>query len=87
MEGEFSSATSIRNAILSGKSWESIASALPDISLKILKASINQGRGPISLKSFEQLLFGIIRQASPEEIASWMDVEEGLENRIKKICS
>ncbi|NLI59990.1 MAG: nucleotidyltransferase [Clostridiales bacterium] len=84
MEGEFSSATSIRNAILSGKSWESIASALPDISLKILKASINQGRGPISLKSFEQLLFGIIRQASPEEIASWMDVEEGLENRIKR---
>ncbi len=84
IEGEFSSATAIRKAILSGQKLDTISHTLPNISLKILKDSINHGRGPISMNSFEQLLLGMIRQASPSEIASWMDVEEGLENRIKR---
>ena len=63
---------------------DTISHTLPNISLKILKDSINHGRGPISMNSFEQLLLGMIRHVSPSEIASWMDVEEGLENRIKR---
>lgn len=84
IEGNFSSATAIRNALLSHKDWQDIAFALPDISLKILKDTFLQGRGPVSLSSFEQILLGLIRRSSNSEIASWMDVEEGLENRIKQ---
>jgi len=84
IEGEYSSATAIRKSILSGQKWDAISHTLPNISLKILKDSINHGRGPVSINSFEQILLGMIRQANPWEIASWMDVEEGLENRIRK---
>ena len=84
MEGQYSSATAIRKSILSGQDWHFVDNALPNISLKILKDSINLGRGPVSINSLEQLLLGMIRQANPSEIATWMDVEEGLENRIKR---
>ncbi|NLN41550.1 MAG: nucleotidyltransferase [Clostridiales bacterium] len=84
IEGEYSSATAIRKSLLSWKKWDLVSHTLPHISLKILRDSINRGRGPVSINSFEQLLLGMIRQASPSEIASWMDVEEGLENRIKR---
>ena len=84
IEGQFSSATAIRKIILSGKDWGAIISTLPDISLKILKRSIDDGRGPVSIQSLDQLMLGLLRRSGLREIASWMDVEEGLENRIKK---
>lgn len=87
LEGQYSSATAIRSAILSGKSWDTIAEALPEPSLRILQETIDRGWGPISIHSFDQLLLGLLRRSSTEEIASWMDVEEGLENRIKKYAS
>lgn len=86
IKGKFSSATAIRNIILSGRGWESIIPAIPNTSLEILKEAIDCGRGPISLHSFEQLLLALVRRASSKEIATWMDVEEGLENRIKKFA-
>lgn len=84
LEGLFPSATAIRGAIHSGMGWESIAAALPKSSLNILQKAVNMGRGPISIKSLAQLLLGLLRRSDTEEIADWMDVEEGLENRIKK---
>lgn len=87
IQGEFSSATAIRNMILSKGNLNAINSTLPHASLEILKAAIHEGLAPVSLDSLEQLLLGLIRRASPEKIASWMDVEEGLENRIKKFAS
>jgi predicted nucleotidyltransferase len=84
LEGEFSSATAIRSAILSGKSWDSVATALPIPSLEILRETISNGWGPVSIHSFDQILLGLLRRSSTEEISNWMDVEEGLENRIKK---
>ena len=83
LEGEFSSATAIRSAILSGKSWDSVAATLPIPSLEILKETISKGWGPVSIHSFDQMLLGLLRRSSTEEISNWMDVEEGLENRIK----
>ncbi len=84
LEGQFSSATAIRRAVLSCKNWDEIIPALPGSSLKILKDAIRDGRGPVSLHSLEQMLLGIIRRAHIDEISQWMDVEEGLEHRIKK---
>jgi predicted nucleotidyltransferase len=86
IEGQYSSATAIRKSILSGEEWACISHTLPSVSLKILKDSINRGRGPVSINSFDQLLLGMLRQAPFSEIASWMDVEEGLENRIKRFA-
>ncbi|HZJ82370.1 MAG TPA: nucleotidyltransferase family protein, partial [Clostridia bacterium] len=84
MEGAFSSATSIRNVLISNKKEQDLGSALPDKSLEILNEASFSGRGPVSLNSYDQLLLGLIRRSTPEQIATWMDVEEGLENRIKE---
>ena len=84
MKGKFSSATAIRKQLLSTKNIQELSEALPPYSLQILKESIEKGRGPVTNQSLEQLILGNIRRSSPEEIKAWMDVEEGLENRIKK---
>ncbi|NLJ40983.1 MAG: nucleotidyltransferase [Clostridiales bacterium] len=84
IETPYSSATAIRHSILSSASWDTISPSLPSISLKILKDEINMGQGPVALQSIEQILLGIIRRSTLKEISQWMDVEEGLEYRIKK---
>ena len=84
MKGEFSSATAIRKQLLSAKNSPDLAETLPLFSFQILKENIKMGRGPVTNQSLEQLILGNIRRSSLEEIKSWMDVEEGLENRIKK---
>jgi len=84
LKGKFSSATAIRNQLLTTKSIKELEKALPPHSVEILKKSICEGRGPVTNQSLEQIILGNIRRSSPEEIKRWMDVEEGLENRIKE---
>jgi predicted nucleotidyltransferase len=81
-----SSAASIRSELLKHGCAHKIAQSMPLYSFEILKDAVNVGMGPVSNKSLEQLFLGIIRRATLNEISSWMDVEEGLENRIKD-CS
>lgn len=86
LEGEFSSATAIRREILRKDKAKLPSSALPPPSEKILKEVTNLGRGPISLASFGDMLLCLLRRSHTREIANWMDVGEGLENRIKKLA-
>jgi predicted nucleotidyltransferase len=82
--GEISSATAIRNELLGQRCWDKIAHTMPEISFKILKYAIDSGKGPVTNQALEQLLLGTIRRTPLHEIKSWMDVDEGLENRIKE---
>jgi predicted nucleotidyltransferase len=84
IKGKFSSATAIRNHLLATKSMQDLSEALPSYSLEILEENIRKGRGPVTNQSLEQIIMGTIRRSSLEEIRCWMDVEEGLENRIKE---
>jgi predicted nucleotidyltransferase len=84
MSGEVSSATAIRNELLRQKCWDSISRAIPQASFEILKRAVESGKGPVTNNSLEQLLLGKIRSMCLEDIKNLMDVDEGLENRIKE---
>lgn len=78
-----SSATSIREELLaSGRLTDKIKSVVPGATYLGMKEETIQGRGPVFLKSYEQILFYLLRTLSPERLACLLDVTEGLENRI-----
>ncbi|MBM7581916.1 putative nucleotidyltransferase [Caldicoprobacter guelmensis] len=84
MSGELSSATAIRNEVIKQNDWNNISRAMPQPSFEILKRAIESGKGPVSNTSLEQLILGKIRSMSLKDIENLMDVDEGLENRIKE---
>jgi len=79
-----SSATSIRREILKNGMSNKVRNALPEKVFNILSDAFDRGLGPIDNNHFDDLFLGLIRRSSTSEIASWMDVGEGLENRIKE---
>ncbi|NLX70783.1 MAG: nucleotidyltransferase [Clostridiales bacterium] len=84
INGKIASATAIRNELVNRMGWNTIARTMPPSSFEILKNAIKSGKGPVTNHSLEQLFLGIIRRAPLQEIKNWMDVDEGLENRIKQ---
>lgn len=84
MSGEISSATAIRNELKKQKCWGNISRAMPRASFEILKGAIESGKGPVTNSSLEQLMLGNIRSMPLEDIKNLMDIDEGLENRIKE---
>ncbi|MGI6571212.1 MAG: nucleotidyltransferase [Caldicoprobacterales bacterium] len=81
-----SSATSIRREILADGMTGRVADALPGAVFDLLSEAFARGMGPVDHHAMEDLILGILRRSSREEIAAWMDVEEGLENRIKEFA-
>jgi len=84
LSGEISSATAIRNELLKQKCWDSISRAMPRSSFEILKRAVESGKGPVTNACLEQLFLGKIRSMPLEDIKNLMDVDEGLENRIRE---
>ncbi|WP_129722012.1 nucleotidyltransferase [Xylanivirga thermophila] len=81
-----SSATAIRNEIYKSGLSNMVENTLPYSSLIILENAIISGKGPLKAEAFDSLILGLLRRTPADEMANWMDVEEGLQNRIKK-CS
>lgn len=84
IKGKVASATSIRREIKTNSHSNLLNLVLPKDSYNILKKAMAEGRGPIHHDDFEQLAFGFLRSSAADEIYTWMDIEEGLENRIKR---
>lgn len=82
----YSSATAIRKALKENKPelQNVLKKNLPDFSLKIIQNEIENGRGPVSLEDFDTILLYIVRRMKSEELACFFDINEGLENRLKK---
>ena len=78
------SAASIRKEILQHGLDSKVENAVPQAVFRILSDAFAHGMGPVRTESLENLLLGILRRSSTAEIKSWMDVSEGLENRIQK---
>ena len=57
---------------------------VPKHCFNILNEEIASGRGPMTLKKFENLIIYNILKESAENLTELFDVNEGLENRIKK---
>ncbi len=78
------SATSIRKEIFENGMSPKVQQALPQAVFQVLEAAFEKGIGPANNNAFENLFLGLVRRSSAAQISSWMDVGEGLENRIKE---
>lgn len=81
LTGEISSATSIRNNF---KNDDIIKLALPDSTYKILQEEIKNGRGPLSLTDFSDLILYKLRHSDDNYLENLLDMEIGLNHRIKR---
>lgn len=80
LTGNISSATSIRNNFNDIKVMESI----PSFTREILEQEINEGRGPLTLDHFSDLLLYKIRTMSADELSNILDMEIGLNYNMKR---
>jgi predicted nucleotidyltransferase len=87
LSGEISSATSLRDALLNSNNIESIKAFIPQSTFEVLSDDFFNGKGPVFTSYFNELVISTIRKASLDEIRKIFDVNEGLENRIKKAAS
>lgn len=93
INGNISSATSIRNEIFNNLKYSSllsqninskVKSTIPYSAYQTLTKELKEGRAPISLNSYEQHIIATLRSMPTENISYIQGVNEGLENRIKK---
>lgn len=80
LTGDISSATSIRKNFNN----ENIKSAIPDYTSKIIEKEISEGRGPLTLNDFSDLILYKLRISSNDYLEDILDMEVGLNYRLKK---
>jgi len=83
---KMASATAIRKAI-ECNAFDSIRDHVPGFTFDILKKDFEAGMGPVFLDNFFQPIICLLRSMSSQNIAKIMDVNEGLENRIKRAAT
>jgi len=84
INSSISSATAIRTFLSnSSNQIEDLKKVLPHESFNILSRAIAQGYSPVFVEALEQAILSSLRRSSPELLREIMDVNEGLENRIK----
>ena len=62
---------------------QKVRETMPKSAFSILEKTYAEGSCSIDKRFIDSLIIGLLRRSSVLEIASWVDVEEGLENRIK----
>ena len=80
---EFSSASAIRNAILTER-FHIAQTALPPASIQLIASGLKQGRGPLNWDVFSAMVLGRLRSLSPEQLALVPEISEGLEHKISR---
>ncbi|MCR4430129.1 MAG: nucleotidyltransferase [Tepidanaerobacteraceae bacterium] len=82
----YSSATAIRKALKDNQpeSWNILSKNLPDFCLKIIQKEIESGHGPVFFEDFDAILLYMLRRLAARDFANFFDINEGLENRLKK---
>jgi len=86
LTNQYASATAIRHAIRIHRHnfIEKIIPHLPELSIQIISKEIRQRRCPVFLQDFETVILYTLRRLTSHELKNFFDVEEGLENRLKK---
>lgn len=84
-DAHIASATAIRRMLLSeGGTLEHLAPYVPPYTLDILRREMEAGRAPVDWERFASHLFHSLLSRTREELASFAEVTEGLENRMKR---
>ncbi len=86
ISGNIVSSTAIRNIVKSGN-FKVLANIMPKESYSILMDNIKVGHIVSDISSFEKEILYALRKMSLEEIANLPDVNEGLENILKKAAN
>lgn len=84
-DGAIASATAVRGLIATGGGLAAAAPYLPSYTANILAREFAAGRGPVTWESFAGPLYHRLLLSSPEELAAYHEMTEGLEYRIKKL--
>lgn len=80
------SAAAIRKAVFEGR-WEEAEEGLPPFSSSILERCMNRGAAVLSRKRLWRLVRFLLLRTSPEQLAGYSGMTEGIENRFKKYAS
>ena len=83
-DSRIASATALRRKIeQAGRALPpELSSFVPPVSFDILRREFQEGRGPVSWEDFALPLFHRLWTLSPEELAEYQEVNEGLEYRF-----
>lgn len=83
-DAQIASATAIRKLIFGeAAGFDELAPYVPPTTLAIMQREFALGRGPINWERFFHPLFHRLLQLSPERLAAYHEVGEGIEHRLK----
>lgn len=80
-KGPISSATAIREKILKNH-FSILKQTMPSFAYQLIKEEIENKKAPIIYDTFSSILQYILRTLSATDLRSFMEISEGLENRI-----
>ncbi|WP_454190533.1 nucleotidyltransferase [Paenibacillus sp. Marseille-Q7038] len=83
--GSIASATAVRRLLLGKDGLAAAAPYVPAEVLAILQREWQNGRAPVNLERYRDALFTQLVTKSPEELARFGEVTEGLEYRLLKL--
>ncbi|WZL74802.1 nucleotidyltransferase [Clostridiaceae bacterium 35-E11] len=87
IEGDICSATAIRSHLSQASGDLSyLQNVIPKDSFYLLAKSMEKGFSPVSYADFDQMILSQLRRLPKTSLLQVMDVNEGLENRIKEGC-
>lgn len=83
-DAQIASATAIRKLIFGDQAgFDELAPYVPSTTLAILRREFEQGYGPVNWERFRHPLFHRLLQLTSKELATYHEVGEGIENRLK----
>lgn len=85
--GSIASATAVRNEIKTYGISEKVKLSVPENCINLIKAYIKSGRHPMHLNDFSDMLLYRLRTIKEEELTKYLNVREGIENRLKKYAA
>lgn len=87
IEGDICSATAIRNHLCQKYGdLHDLQKVIPEDSFHILERSMKSGFSPVCYEDFNQIILSHLRRLPKTSLLQVMDINEGLENRIKEAC-
>lgn len=86
IENDVCSATAIREIFQSGNLAD-IPKVVPENCYDIITKEIAAGKSPMFIKNFEKEILYTLRKANIEELSKLADINEGLENVLKKCAN
>ena len=84
IKGHIAGATAIRNEIKENGISEKVKMSMPENSLDIINVNISSNKHPVYLNDFSDILLYRLRISEKSELKRYLNIREGLENRLKK---